>query len=182
MTRALAFFRRAKDDARGVSAVEFAMVAPILLLFYFASVEISLMLTVDRKITNTASAVGDLVAQDDVVDAGEINDIFNAARAIMEPYDSSGVQMRVSSIVMTLDGDVEVTWSQGRGMPPLSCGGGVSVPDGLLSPGQSVIMSEARLEYASPISEFLVDTFVLEDAFYLRPRRTLEVDFNPTQC
>lgn len=179
---ARALLARFARDARGVSAVEFAFIAPLMFMFYFATVEISMMLTIDRKVTNVASALGDLTAQDDLVDADEIDAIFAAARAIMDPTDSSAMEMRLTSVRMALDGDVEVGWSRARNMAPYGCSATVSVPAGLLSPGQSVIMAEVRFEYLSPVAEFLTHAYELSDTFYMRPRRSLEVEFNPDPC
>ncbi len=173
---------RALSDRSGVSAIEFAIIAPVLMLFYFACVEISMLLTVDRKVTNVASAVGDLVAQDDMVDSAEMLNIFNAAKAIMEPYPSGGVRMRVTSLQMQPDNSVRVRWSRGKGMGAMACGATVAVPAGILTPGQSVVMAEVATDYSSPIGQFVTSSYVLDDTFYLRPRRSVEVAFDPAPC
>ncbi len=179
---ALARLRHWRSDTRGVSAVEFALVAPILFLFYFASIEISLMLSVDRKVTNVASAVGDLVAQDDLVDADEMEAVFAAAGAIMNAANAEALELRVTNVAMDMDGDIGVTWSYARGFSPLACGSVVAIPDGLLTPGQSVVLAEARLDYTPPIGDIVTGPVVLRDEFYLRPRRSAEVVFNPDPC
>ena len=175
----LAGFARARD---GASALEFALIAPTLVLFYFATVELSILLTVDRKVTNVASAVGDLVAQDDLVDSAEVTDIFDAASAIMAPYDDPTIQMRVTSIGLDASSNPVVLWSEGRNLTPLGCGATVSVPAGLITAGQSVIQAEVTHQYASPIAQFLKTTLTLEDTFYLRPRRSDTVANSTAAC
>ncbi len=86
------FLRRLCGNRDGVSAVEFALIAPVMVLFYVGMVEISLALSVDRKVTNAASALADLVAQDDVITDGEMVDILNAGSAIIAPYDAGSVR------------------------------------------------------------------------------------------
>ena len=49
-------------DKRGVSAIEFAPVAPILLM-YVGAVETGNLLTVTRRVETVASTAGDLTAQ-----------------------------------------------------------------------------------------------------------------------
>lgn len=191
----LTFLRRARGDRRGVTAVEFALIAPVLISFYVCCVEISLMLQADRKVTSVASAVGDLVAQDDRVSADEIDDIFTVARAIMVPFDSTWMRMRVSSIGMDTDGTTHVRWSRGRNISEFACDSQIETPDGLLAPGQSVVMAEVQYDYDSPITGLvkgvmgmfentaaLDGEYFLEDLFYLRPRRSAEVSFNPDPC
>ena len=52
-----------REDERGVSAVEFAMLLPLMLTLYLGGVEVSQGVSIDRKVTLTARTVADLVAQ-----------------------------------------------------------------------------------------------------------------------
>lgn len=174
--------RRFSTDRRGNASVEFAFIAPVLLIFYFGVVEISLLLTADRKITAVAAAVGDLIAQTDETDAAEVNAIFDVAAAIMQPLASNAVEVRVTSLAMSLNGDVGVTWSRARNTPPLACNATVNVPAGVLTPGQSVIITEVSYTYAPPIGQMITGDIILSDMFFLRPRKSLQVEFNPAQC
>ena len=50
-------------DERGVSAVEFALLLPLMVTLYLGGVEVSQGLTIDRKVTLVARTVADLAAQ-----------------------------------------------------------------------------------------------------------------------
>ena len=68
-------------DERGVSAVEFALLAPFMIALYLGSVQLTLGLTADRKVSQVANSVADLVTQDDfVTDA----DLLAAAKAFRQ--------------------------------------------------------------------------------------------------
>ena len=162
-------------DRRGVSAVEFALLAPVMIVILFGSVETSLLLTADRKVTQTASSVADLVAQDDIITVDEMTDIFTASTAILEPYDTAPLQMRVSSVSMAADNSISVDWSEGKNMTPRAPGSSVSMPSGLLQPNTSIVMAEVSYAYVSSIGAFLKTPITLNDTFYLRPRRALKV-------
>ena len=166
----------------GNATVEFAFIAPVLILFYFATVELSLALEAKRKVTSTASTIGDLVAQTEEINAAEINAIFNAADAVMQPLDVGAIQLRVSSLVMNGDGDVEVAWSRASNMTAYACAEAVVIPAGVLTPGQSIILAETSYTYTPPIGSYLTGDIELQDTFYLRPRLSLEVDFDPDPC
>mgnify|MGYP003646956097 FL=1 len=98
MTRAIrTFLKRLSGDQGGVSAVEFALIAPVMVLFYLGMMEISLALSVDRKVTSAASALADLVAQDDVITDSEMASILDAGAAIIAPYDPTRFSVRISS-------------------------------------------------------------------------------------
>jgi Flp pilus assembly protein TadG len=176
------FLPRLQRDERGVSAIEFAMIAPFVLLFYFALIDVFQLVDADRRLTSTASTIGDLVAQESVVGDSDLTDVFAASRAIMEPFDTTDLKMRVSSIRMDADGNVEVSWSKGENYAPLSCGSSVAMPDGVLTPGDSVILAEVVYDYRPKVGAFLSGVHQVTDEFYLRPRRSLEVTYSPPIC
>ena len=59
---------RLARDQEGVSAVEFAMLLPLMLTLYLGGVEVSQGISIDRKVTLTARTVADLVAQVSSID------------------------------------------------------------------------------------------------------------------
>ncbi len=166
---------RFADDRRGVSAVEFALIAPVMIAILFGIIEVSLLLTADRKVTRATNAIADLVAQDDIITADEMTDIFTATSTIMQPYDVSGLQMRVTSVVMAANGNVAVDWSEGKNRTPRAPGSNVVLPNGLLQPNTSIIMAEVDYGYVSTLGTFLSSPINLSEVFYLRPRRALKV-------
>jgi Flp pilus assembly protein TadG len=54
---------RFSDDRSGLSAVEFAMLLPLMLTLYLGSVEISQGIAINRKVTLTARSLADLASQ-----------------------------------------------------------------------------------------------------------------------
>ena len=99
-----ALLRRLVRDHRGVAAVEFAIILPLMLTLYLGGVELSQGLITTRRSTNVAEALSNLVAEQPVcsanclTDAG-IADVFAAATAIMSPYSTASLKMTVSSVV-----------------------------------------------------------------------------------
>ena len=162
--------RKFRDDRKGVSAVEFAMILPVFALLYFGSIEVSFLMLVDRKVTHTASSLGDLVARGTTMTTAELEDIFDVSQALFSPYDGTTAEMRVTSI-MSVDGNTEVVWSRAQNMSAYATGASVSIPDGLISDGQSVIMAEVSFDYNSTLGYFLPSTRTMDEVFYLRPRR-----------
>ncbi|OLF81378.1 hypothetical protein AWH62_01515 [Maricaulis sp. W15] len=162
-------------DRRGVSAVEFALIAPFMILLYLGSVEISLALSIDRKITSISSALADLVAQDDIITDDEMTDILNAGSVIAAPFDPTPLQIRITSVLMDSSDNVEVQWSDAQGMAPYSEGSTVTIPSGVLERNRSVIMVEVNYEYDTMFGELGVSQFNISEIFYLRPRRSIVV-------
>ncbi len=155
----------------GVSAVEFALIAPVLLLIYLGVVELSLLMRVDRRVTSTSASLGDLTARLATVTDDDMGEMFEAAKVLMQPYNAEGARMRITSIVDDGDGVPKVDWSDAHNMTPYSSGEVVAVPAGIISSPGSIILSEVQYEYDSQLGGFLDTSKTISDKFYLRPRR-----------
>jgi hypothetical protein len=104
-----------------------------------------------------------------------MTDIFNASSAIMENYDLSSLQIVVSSVVEDANGNVTVAWSDGYHRQGKAVGSAYVLPNGLIGPGGSVIVTEVTYSYSSTISELLSSGVNFHDTFYQKPRRTAQI-------
>jgi Flp pilus assembly protein TadG len=85
---------------------------------------------VDRRVTQTSASLGDLTARLSTVTDSDMNEMFAAAKVLMEPYDAETQrEMRISSIVDNGDGNPKVAWSDAHNMTPYSKGAPVTMPD-----------------------------------------------------
>lgn len=110
------FLKAGVKDERGVAAVEFALVLPLLLGLYLGSVEVSRLYTADQKVAILASSVADLVArQKDEIALTTLNDYFAAAATVMQPLNTTGLGQVVSLIEIDEDGEATVKWSVASG-------------------------------------------------------------------
>ena len=170
------FLRKLARDKRGVSAVEFALIAPAMVASYFGMAEITQALLAERKAAHAASAIGDLVAQSSSVSSSDVTDIFEIASTIMKPYSTSTLKMRVSSLTADSGGTPKVDWSSGSGLTALTTGATVTgVPTGVIAAGQSVVMSEVTYSYDSPVDLMMPNAVTFTRKFYLRPRKSDKV-------
>jgi Flp pilus assembly protein TadG len=163
--------RRFARNESGLSALEFALVAPIMITTYFGAFEMCDVLLADRKATSVAATTTDLVAQATQIADADITNIFNAATAIMAPYDPNILQITVSSITADAQGNTKVAWSDALHTAAHAQGANFTLPAGLISPGGSVIVSEVRYTYATPLGQFVKNGITVSDKFYQRPRR-----------
>jgi Flp pilus assembly protein TadG len=159
-------------DRDGLAAVEFAFVAPILIMAYFGVAELCGALLDQRKTSHVASAIGDLTAQYSNPALSDINNFFAAGQIIMSPSPTTTLQMRISLVQENAAGTVAtVQWS----CPTANW---IGIPKGtpeplqanLITANQSVVMSEAKYTYTSPVSYMLPSAFNYSYVFYLRPR------------
>ena len=168
--------RKFRRDERGVAAVEFALLAPVLVLFYFGLVELSQAIIADRKTNHVASSVGDLVSQTETVSTTDLTDIFSISNTVMAPFPTSTLGMRVTSVTANAQGVPKVIWSRAYGgMGPLSSTVGTIAMPMAMAAGDSMIVAESQYTYNSVLHFVLPNALHYDEIFYLRPRRSDQV-------
>jgi Flp pilus assembly protein TadG len=173
--RPFSWIRRLIRDERGVSAVEFALILPIMVLLYLGLAEITLAMMAERRASHAASAVGDLLAQSpqNINNAG-VNQILFIGDASLRPFPTGDLSLRVTSVQTDSNGTPKVVWSKAKGPALSKLANGATVagfPANLLAAGESLIMSEVKYSYNTPLFKVIPRTLNFEDKFYLRPRR-----------
>ncbi len=160
------------NDKRGVSAVEFAMLLPLMLTLYLGGVEVSQGVSIDRKVTLTARTVADLVAQVSSIDTNGINAALGAATAIMAPYPDKDVKVTVSVVDVDTNGNAKIKWSSTKNGTARAVGSSVTVPAALITPGTktSLVWGEASYKYQPSIGYVVTGAMNLTDQIYMRPR------------
>ena len=147
-----------------------------MILIYFGCIELSLLMRADRRVTSTASSLGDLTARLVTADDADMQELFNAAAVIMQPYDAKNARLRITSVVDNGDGITRVGWSDGFNITPYTTNAVITVPPGLVATPGSVIVSEVQFDYESTVGIVLNTSRTLKDTFYLRPRRVTVIN------
>lgn len=140
----------------GVAAVEFALILPLMLLLYVGTMEVSIAVSVDRKLARMANTVGDLIGQSDGALTGDdVADIFTVSNHIMQPYPFtptvvvSGVQVDPVNA-----NEVTVAWSCSTDSNTnTTIGASTDIPSNIRSPGAFIIRTTVFLDY-TPIMGF----------------------------
>lgn len=159
-----------RGDKRGTSAVEFALLLPLMLTLYLGAVEVSDAVSADRKVTLTARAVADLVARTTSVSDAQMTDILNAASAVTAPFPAANMKVVVSSVYIDNNAVAKVDWSDARNATKHNKGDPASIPAALLIKNSYLIWSEVQYAYTPTIGYVLTGTLNLSDQKYMRPR------------
>ena len=143
----------------GVSGVEFALVAPILLLLFMASIELPRALATAARVSLAATTMADLISRADVTDMA---DVYAAAQAVSSPYDVGQAGIVLTAGGIYLDGltpVAKVCSSVARNDPPRAAGSTIGpAPPGTASPGDRLVMAEMRLSYTAVFTVFPILT------------------------
>lgn len=180
MLRRLRKFGRSKS---GLAAVEFALIAPVMVTMLLGTVELCDALRCHEKVTMLASTGADLVAQATSVSSSDMSNIFDAVNAVLYPYSSANAKIVISSIYSDGNGGGTVDWSQEQNATALTAGNSVTIPSGLMPKDEcakdacSIILATVTYEYSSPFGRFFIGTVPMTDTFYTRPRRSTEVAY-----
>lgn len=167
-------------DRRGVAAIEFSFVAPILLVLFFGLVEFTGAIEIKRKVTTMARTVSDLTSQAAVVNDTDLTNFFAASSGIMMPYSATPISITVSLLyVDPSSGQARVEWSKGYNTAALAAGAPVSIPSGLISrdsnnqvlANQYLIYSHVSYLYTNATLVVLKSGVTLADDAYTRPRQ-----------
>jgi Flp pilus assembly protein TadG len=162
-------------DRSGVSAVEFALVLPLMLTLYLGATEVSLGIATDRKVTLTARTVADLASQVSTVSNADMNNVLNAAAAVMQPYSTAPLKITVSSVEIDKDGKATIKWSDTRNGTARSPGSAVTLPTALAVPNTSLIWGEVQYTYTPAVGYVVSGPLTLKDHIYMRPRLSATV-------
>ncbi|WP_315919204.1 TadE/TadG family type IV pilus assembly protein [Mesorhizobium sp. SP-1A] len=183
--RALAAFR---SDRRGVAAIEFAFIAPILMAMYFLSMEITQAIEANKKVSRIGSMVADLVAQQKgSVSATDLNKMMQIAQTTLAPYNRSAPTVTITGIQVTTDPTpkVLVSWSRKMVNGAFSAGAAVNspatVPAALRIAGTFIIRVDSQLAYKPVITwaagdkgslglTAAFDNIDMSETYFLRPR------------
>ncbi len=180
LARQAARFRRADE---GLSAVEFALLLPVMALFYLGGVEISMAVSTYRLVDLTASTVTNLVAQYTTISkSSQMPDILAAATQVMyaakanDPNIGKNIKVVVSLVAIDASGNATVTWSQTLNGTARTAGSAVTVPSSMDVPNSNVLLGETSYAFNSPIDFLNLGTFNLSSSLFMVPRASSTIN------
>jgi Flp pilus assembly protein TadG len=172
---ALLWSRRFVADRRGTSAVEFAVLLPLMLIMYFGSIQITDAISADRQVTLVASTVAEITSQYSQVSSTDVSNILGAASAVLAPFPVANASVTLSSVTIDASGNATVAWSSSLNGTQRSGTVTNLIPQGLLVPNTSVIWGEATYNYKPVIGWVITGTLQMYDQIFLRPRQSNSV-------
>lgn len=163
-------------DRRGSVAVEFAFVAPVMIALYFGMAEITQALLTDRRVSQVASAVGDLVAQSGSLTTTDVNNVFDVSTSLLRPSSTAPLGIRVTSITIDKDGKATVKWQQTRGDVASLPDALTNIPTALLKPNESLVRADTTYLFTSMVQQALPKPIRFRHTIYLKPRSAAAVE------
>lgn len=169
--------RRLGRDRRGIAAVEFALVLPVMILFSLGLAEVGRFALLTLKLQHAANTMADLASRDEELSNAAVNSMFSAMQHIVQPFDLADQGRVIVSGIGVDPGIPPTVFWQRAGAGSLSAvsdvgteGGTATLPATLvLRDGETVIVAEAVFRYTPWLLALVPETVLRRAAFY-RPR------------
>lgn len=174
-------FIRFRRGERGVAAVEFAFIAPIMLLLFVGTLELSSGISVNRKLSRLSSTLSDLVTQSQNLSCSDVDDIMKAASKVVFPYDEAKVKIILTGINIDAAGTAKVEWSRAKNTTANAVGATYSGVPSLIKVANTFLVSaKVTTEYVPSFGwaqfsgptglSFSRDAINMDEEIFLRPR------------
>jgi Flp pilus assembly protein TadG len=188
---------RLLNDRRGVSAVEFALVAPVLIVLLLGMCDVAPAVMARYQVDHMTESFGDLTAEYSQMQTSDMVNVFSAASDVLAPFSSTTLAVRLTNIYSDGNGHAYVYWSCGEGaLPPYAAKSAVtSTPTGspvgwflwiyntsangytLNGTNTSYVMAESQYVYTTPAQYVIKSPITLTNTAYLLPRQSSYVGF-----
>jgi Flp pilus assembly protein TadG len=182
LTRICRRFGRSTD---GLAAVEFAMIMPILLLRFLATIDAGTVIAIYMKERSATYSLDAITNQYTSVQTTDLQSITGATSLILSPYSSAPLVGTVSQIYINSKGNATVSWSYSPTGSARAVGSSVSVPTAMATPSSNLILGELKYTYTPMFGAFLTGPIALADSLFVTPRSSACVLYpqaNVTTC
>jgi Flp pilus assembly protein TadG len=173
-------FARSPDAA---SAVEFALIAPLLLFIFLGTFEITRAFSVNRKVEEMAATVSRYVSRTDGVTRADLASFVKASTAVMFPnsVEKSVLQVVIRRIDKKGDDGAEVNWSYDWANEGVST---TRVDSVFVPVPTSVIRTDItyvhKVTFTSMLSRFNLSEFRLSASSTFAPDKLSPIEFKGT--
>jgi Flp pilus assembly protein TadG len=182
MSPRVSSWRRLRADMRGVAAVEFALIAPILMLLYCVGFEVSEAATVYRKLTDTTVQIANVTSQYTTMSSDDVTLVEEAASQIMTPFSTAPITVVLSEVSTNAQGAGTVTWSQawngnGTAGTALATGSAVTMPSGFQTANSSYILVQTTYVYTPSIAGNFIGNMNMTGQIFMLPRNSPSIAY-----
>ena len=178
--------RKLWRNDRGVAAIEFALMAPLLITLMIGSLEVTFKIWATQKAEKLSVTLADVIAQSQEVTTADLNSLVSAVNRIMEPFPfGADGAVIISSVYQPVPeegdelGDPIVNWQ--RKFPPSGGllvdskigdqGENAALPNGFdMYEKENCIVAEVYYRYTPIMPGMLFDESIVYRRSFFKPR------------
>jgi Flp pilus assembly protein TadG len=192
ISRLATIYRRFIASTRGVAAIEFAMIMPVLTVIFLGSYDGGRAIAVYMKVRSATYTLDAITNQYTTIQSSDMQAIVGATSVVLAPYSSTPVVVVISQIKINTGGKATVSWSYALNGTPLAPGSTVTIPAGLVASGNTcgtypcyLIFGQVSYTYTPLFGFFGSGGITLADSLYVTPRSSACIFYPPenvTSC
>lgn len=185
MWRTVGVVRRFWVSTRGLAAVEFALIIPMLLLLLLASIDAGRAMAVYVKVRSASYTLDAVTNQYTTIHDSDMQQILGAAAVILSPYPTSPVSVVVSQVSLDSNGNGTVSWSDTLNGTARAVNSSVTIPATIASskpPNNACnaypcyfILGEVTYKYTPMFGYFFTGPITLSDSLFVTPRTATSI-------
>jgi Flp pilus assembly protein TadG len=187
--------RRFLAATRGIAAVEFALIMPILLILFLSSFDAGSGIAVYMKVRSAtyvlAAVTNTYGTGNDAISSANMTTITDAAGDVLAPYPSAPIVVTISQIKATSNTQAKVSWSYSVNGTALTPGNTFTLPANLANNACGsgnyssshpcyLILSQVSYTYTPTFGAFMTGPISLSDSLYVTPRISQCIIYNGT--
>jgi Flp pilus assembly protein TadG len=187
--------RRFDASTRGVAAVEFAIIIPVLLLLFLASFDGANAIAVYMKVRSAtftlASITNQYTTSTNGIQSTDMTAITGSTAAVLAPYSSTPVVVTISEIKAASASSAAVSWSYSLNGTAYAQGTSwKTLPSQFTTINACnsypcyLIFAEVSYKYTPSFGYFVTGPITLSDNLYVTPRSSVCIQYNsvPSTC
>ena len=183
MRKTSQILRRFGSSTRGVAAIEFAAILPVLAVIFLATFDGGRAIATYMKVRAATYALASITNQYSTIASTDMSSILGASSVIMAPYNSTTPVVTVSQIEVTSATAATVEWSASQGgtartvVPPL--------PTALETSSTYpvyLIFAEVSYSYTPLFGFFGSGGITFSDNLYTTPRGVSCIVYTPSSA
>ncbi len=171
-------------NEEGIAAIEFALLAPLLIAVTLGSTEIIQSVWADGKVEQATSTIGDLVSRTSVMTDNELRELGAAGPLVLRPYPENDLKFTITSVIGCYDDVANKTdlsfyvlwskeWEAGsiRNSSHSLDSEFNRLPRSLdIEQGDTIIFTEGTYSYAPTIARKVGTTYDMGGTIFHQPR------------
>lgn len=190
MVRDGRIFRAFFASTRGVAAIEFSFLFPVLLVLLLAGIDGGRAIAISMKVRSAAYAADAIANQYSSIYDADLTNILCATSSILAPYSTSPLAITLSQIKINANGHARVSWSDTQNGTAHTQGASITVPAQLTNtsaPNKAcanypcyALLAEVSYTYTPMFGNFITGPINLSDKVYVTPRNVVCIQRNGT--
>jgi Flp pilus assembly protein TadG len=181
MLHRIRILRRFGKSTRGIAAVEFAMILPVLATIFLASFDGGRAVATYMKVRAATFALAAITNQYSTIQSSDMTSITGATSVVMAPYPATPTNpvVTITQIAISAKGQATVSWSYSQGGTALAQGSSVTVPSNLAVKNTYLIFAQVSYTFTPVFGFFGSGGITFSDNLYVTPRVSNCINYPP---